>query len=108
MIEEILKSINIVYLIAFLVSFIFTFILIKLLVYNAKGLKLIDYPDTRKTHEKGIPLVGGIAIFLPFIFFAFPIGFPIFIEPFINSQSLCLFLSVFIIFMVLTPYICFS
>ena len=76
------------------VSFIITSILIKVLVLNSLSFKLIDYPDNRKIHDRGIPLVGGVAIFLNFIFYVFILfGFPIF------SSYSYLFLSLFFIFL---------
>ena len=37
----------------------------------AKVINLLDYPDSRKRHQGNIPLVGGLCIFLTFIFIFF-------------------------------------
>ena len=82
-------------IIVLLLSFVTTLILIKLLVLSAHKLRLIDYPDNRKMHDKEVPLVGGAAIFLVFTFFMIIwFGFPIFIK------EIYLVLSTCIIFMV--------
>ena len=93
-----------IFIMPFLLSFLSTFILIKLLISSADYLKLIDYPDNRKKHEKGIPLIGGIAIFLPFIFFVgwdFPSVIPgTIFHPVYFIYNIPFFLSIIIIFIV--------
>ena len=75
-------------------SFIITSILIKILIQNSLSFKLIDYPDIRKIHGKGIPVVGGIAIFLTFILYVFILfGSSIF------SEYIYFFLSILFIFL---------
>ncbi|MBU2567961.1 MAG: undecaprenyl/decaprenyl-phosphate alpha-N-acetylglucosaminyl 1-phosphate transferase [Elusimicrobia bacterium] len=53
-----------VFLLSFFLSIFFTIIAI----YSAHKLKLLDHPDGRKVHILPTPRIGGIAIFLAFLF----------------------------------------
>ncbi|MCK5510423.1 undecaprenyl/decaprenyl-phosphate alpha-N-acetylglucosaminyl 1-phosphate transferase [Candidatus Parcubacteria bacterium] len=59
-----------IFLITFIISLVSTWVIMRL----ALKLKIVDLPDKkRKIHKKGIPLLGGIAIFISFfcgLFFA--------------------------------------
>lgn len=50
-------------LFAFLLSFLFT----PVIRYVATKLKILDMPEERKIHEKPIPLLGGLAIYISYV-----------------------------------------
>ena len=50
-------------LLASITSFLITFVTIPPIIRIARKKKLFDLPDERKSHEKNIPALGGIAIF---------------------------------------------
>jgi len=51
-----------------ILSFLGTSILTPIAIYIANKNKIYDYPDERKIHSKPIPRLGGLAIYLGFIF----------------------------------------
>lgn len=51
----------------FIVSFILSLLLTPLLGRIAARNKILDYPDSRKIHEKPTPLLGGVALYLSFL-----------------------------------------
>lgn len=58
-------NLNPIYFLVFFLSFILTLILVPLAKKIALKFKLIDWPNqSRKIHQKPIPLLGGLAIFL--------------------------------------------
>lgn len=53
------------YIIALAFSFLLTVLIVPVIIWLAKKIKAIDYPDNeRKIHGKPTPLLGGLAIFL--------------------------------------------
>ena len=54
-----------VFLLAF--SFFMTFILTLVMRRVARKLKILDHPEERKIHERPIPLLGGLAIYISYI-----------------------------------------
>ncbi len=53
--------------IKFLATFILSFVLTLLFEVIARRLKILDYPDSGKIHDRPVPLLGGAAIFLSFM-----------------------------------------
>lgn len=64
------------YLIVILVCALISYILVPFTIKIAKHVKAISIPHSRHIHTKDTPLLGGLAIFLSFLF-----GFMIFAEP---------------------------
>lgn len=54
-----------------LLVIVMSMIFIAILTKFAKFLRLVDMPDTRKQHDKPVPLVGGLAIYLVILFATF-------------------------------------
>ncbi|MBC8358493.1 MAG: undecaprenyl/decaprenyl-phosphate alpha-N-acetylglucosaminyl 1-phosphate transferase [Candidatus Aminicenantes bacterium] len=48
-------------------SFFLTFILTLVMRRIARKLKILDHPEERKIHEKPIPLLGGLAIYISYV-----------------------------------------
>ncbi len=57
-----------VYILFFLVSFLFSFLLTLVMRRVATSFKILDYPNERKIHQSPKPLLGGVAIYLSFLF----------------------------------------
>lgn len=55
-------------ILAFFTAFAITILTIPIIIKIAKAKKLFDFPDERKIHLRNIPTLGGIAIFLGFVF----------------------------------------
>ncbi len=55
-------------ILAFFSSFAISFLTIPIIIKIANAKKLYDYPDERKVHVRNIPTLGGLAIFLGFVF----------------------------------------
>jgi len=55
-------------ILAFFTAFAITFLTIPVIIKIAKAKKLFDFPDKRKIHVRNIPTLGGLAIFLGFVF----------------------------------------
>jgi len=53
---------------AFITAFGISFFTIPVTIKIAKAKKLFDFPDERKIHNRNIPTLGGVAIFLGFVF----------------------------------------
>ena len=56
------------FLLSFLTAFSITFLAIPPIIKVAKAKHLFDFPDKRKLHNSQVPTLGGIGIFLGFIF----------------------------------------
>ena len=57
------------FLLSFLTAFAFTFFSIPIIIKIAIAKRLFDFPDKdRKLHSNIIPTLGGVGIFLGFIF----------------------------------------
>lgn len=48
-------------------SFFLAFLLTKIVRHVAKRLKVLDQPEERKIHERPIPLLGGLAIYISYV-----------------------------------------
>lgn len=59
---------NYQYIVIFLIPLIIALILTPLVIRFAKLVGAIDYPNERKVHKSPVPRLGGIAIYLSFIF----------------------------------------
>lgn len=59
------------------VAFLSTVAFILLFRKHAEHLGLIDVPGGRKNHEGAVPVMGGIAIFVAFVFSSLASGFPL-------------------------------
>lgn len=57
-------NVFIIILTTFLTSLILTHLMIKI----SKNMNIMDIPNERSVHKKPTPLLGGIAIFLSFLF----------------------------------------
>jgi UDP-GlcNAc:undecaprenyl-phosphate GlcNAc-1-phosphate transferase len=55
------------YVFLFLCGFLATFVLTPVIRTLVVRLKLIDMPDIRKIHRRPVPLLGGLAIYFPFV-----------------------------------------
>lgn len=75
---------------AFIVAFFASLLLIPPLTRLAYHRRVVDQPDGRKVHEASIPRIGGLAIFLAFLFASF-----LFVE--IDSTLRGIFLGIFMI-----------
>ena len=51
--------------------FIFTFLIFYILYTLSSHLNLLDLPEKRKVHNKPVPFVGGLIIFLSIVFSSF-------------------------------------
>lgn len=60
-----------------LVAFFSTIVFILLFRKHAERLGLVDVPGGRKNHEGAVPVIGGIAILVAFIFSSFACGQPL-------------------------------
>jgi UDP-GlcNAc:undecaprenyl-phosphate/decaprenyl-phosphate GlcNAc-1-phosphate transferase len=60
-----------------LVAFFSTIVFILLFRKHAERLGLVDVPGGRKNHEGAVPVIGGIAILVSFIFSSFACGQPL-------------------------------
>ncbi len=60
-----------------LAAFVSTIVFILLFRKHAERLGLVDVPGGRKNHEGAVPVIGGIAIFVAFIFSSFACGQPL-------------------------------
>ena len=60
------SELNIVF--SFLSSFLLTFLIIPKIILFSKRLRLFDMPGHRAAHNSGVPIFGGVAIFIGVIF----------------------------------------
>lgn len=51
----------------FLFAFLLTFLLTPIIRLISSKLKILDLPDERKIHEKPVPLLGGLAIYISYV-----------------------------------------
>ncbi|WP_152657637.1 MraY family glycosyltransferase [Oceanobacillus sp. CFH 90083] len=51
-------------LIAFLIALLTAIITIPIIIWASKKLNLVDQPDQRKQHQRAVPSIGGLSIFL--------------------------------------------
>ena len=73
-----------------LITFLSSLVLVPIVKKMANHIGAIDYPNERKIHTKPIPRLGGLAIFLSFMF-----GYVIFGQ--ITVQMISILISVFIL-----------
>lgn len=89
-----------------LISFLLTFYLVPLLASFALRLKVLDVPDGKiKKHEKAVPYLGGVAIFIGFLIslgLVFPVENQILL--FIVGATLLLFVGLIDDLLCLKPY----
>jgi UDP-GlcNAc:undecaprenyl-phosphate/decaprenyl-phosphate GlcNAc-1-phosphate transferase len=76
--EMILKAVVMV-----ITTFIFVFVIIPYIINVAYHIKALDIPDERKIHDKPIPRLGGLGIFLGFL-----VGYMVFGENTIAMNSI--------------------
>lgn len=74
------------YLIIALVAGLFSYVLVPITIKIAHHVNAISIPHSRHVHTKATPLLGGLAIFLAFLF-----GFMIFTSPGLYSQRTIMF-----------------
>lgn len=55
------------WLVMLLLSFSLSFTATPWVIYLAKKLNILDYPDNRKVHHQATPLLGGIAVYIAFV-----------------------------------------
>ena len=53
------------YLLIYLISTLLALIITPLIIYIARKFNVMDRPDVRRVHNKPVPRIGGIAIFIP-------------------------------------------
>jgi len=70
-----------------LVAFVVTFILTPVVRRIALSLRILDYPNIRKTHNSSMPLLGSISVYLGFLAGLFLSGF----HPFFGKELFILF-----------------
>lgn len=57
------------FFLVFIVSFLLSFVFSKLVIILARKLQILDYPsEARKIHREPVPLLGGLAVYLSFLF----------------------------------------
>ncbi len=76
-----------------IVTFIFSLILVPIIRQMAQHIGAMDYPNERKVHKKPMPRLGGLAVFLAFIF-----GYIIFGE--ITNQMISILIGGFILIII--------
>lgn len=73
--------------------FIFTFLIFYILYTLSSHLNLLDLPEKRKVHNKPVPFVGGLIIFLSIVFSSFIFNYNYFFNYLIFNSSLIIIIG---------------